>query len=102
LAAETGTTAGVTSMNDTELTISKRCRFPTVDSLQYGPMHCTVQKKSVNHLSVEISQSYIDLTSSKWKCAVFWATLYIASVVTVTSAYWQYYFSLTCYLHQIA
>jgi len=27
--------------------------------------------------SVEISQSYINLTSSKWKCAVFWATLYI-------------------------
>jgi len=26
--------------------------------------------------SVETSQSYINLTSSKWKYAVFWATLY--------------------------
>jgi len=28
------------------------------------------------HNSVEISQSYINLTSSKQKCAVFWTTLY--------------------------
>ena len=39
----------VTSMNDTELNTSKRCRFPLDDDLQYAPIHCTPDNQTDHH-----------------------------------------------------
>jgi len=53
------------------VSITQNCTDQFTGNVQYF----LLSAKNYKNL-VDISQSYINLTSSKWKCAVFWATLY--------------------------